>query len=252
MGKTVEESARYALNLRYSLLPLLYTELFKASQDGRPVAKSLSLLWPEDENAFLEDQFLWGDSLMILPILEQGKTEREAYLPKGLWYDFQSLNLLNKDVNDRNGSHIKLSIPIDRIKLAQRGGSILFVQKPELTTFETRKNNFTMYVALDENQSAIGDLYVDEGESIILDNEYSFINAILKSNVLTLDPLLSNYHIKSLVDHIKIIGTNLNVNALFINGKEHPTSNVKNVNSNTIEIQNIAINLNKLNQVVWY
>lgn len=67
MGEKVVAAARNALNLRYSLIHLLYTEIYRASIDGSPAVKSLSLVWPEDVKTYeIEDQFLWGEKLMVL------------------------------------------------------------------------------------------------------------------------------------------------------------------------------------------
>ena len=73
IGPVVTEAARSSLQMRYSLLPLLYTELFKASQDGRPVARALNFVFPNDMNTYdIKNQFLWADKLMIVPVIERG------------------------------------------------------------------------------------------------------------------------------------------------------------------------------------
>ena len=249
MGPIVAEAARYALRLRYSLLPLLYTELYKASQDGRPVVKSLSLIWPEDESAYVEDQFLWGDSLMVLPILEEGKTERDVYLPDGLWYDYPTMELLNK--NNTNGSHITVKIPLERIRLAIRGGSILFTQKAEMTTYETRQNKFTLNVALDANGQAEGDLYVDDGESVIDRNHrYSFLSVKSSSKSIKLSPIVNLYQI-ALADRVQICGPNLDsISTVYVNGDQVDVK-VKQLNPNAYLLENLSLNLNQNNEIKW-
>jgi len=250
MSEVVQEATRYALRLRYNLLSLLYTELFKSSQDGRPAVKSMSLIWPEDESTYREDQFLWGDKLMVIPIIEEKQTEREVYLPKGRWYDYPTMDLLT--ANSTRGTHLQMTIPLDRIKLAIRGGSILFTQKAEMTTYETRQNNFTLIVALDENEQAEGDLYLDDGESVIADNHrYSFVEAKSNSTSIKLTPVVSNYLTNSVVDCIKISGQNLNqILKIYLNGREAPIRATR-LNSNSYIFENLSLKLNEKVEIKW-
>ena len=111
-------------------MPLLYTELYHSSQDGRPVVRSLSMVWPNDPKTYgIEDQFLWGEKLMVLPILKEGVLEKQFYLPAGLWYDYYPNNKLLND-GKSEGTYVNYQIPLNRIKIAVRGGTILFTQKP--------------------------------------------------------------------------------------------------------------------------
>ena len=77
----------YAL-LRYQYLPYLYSELYTASTEGTTVSTALAFAFPEDENTHpIDTQFLWGSSIMVVPVLTQGATQVEAYFPKNTtWY----------------------------------------------------------------------------------------------------------------------------------------------------------------------
>ena len=145
------------------MLPLLYTELFKASQFGSPVVRALALEYPNDKETYqIETQFLWGRSILIIPILEQGQTQINAYLPAGIYYDYIKQTIVSKSPNE--GKYLEMDIPIDRIGILLRAGHIVLTQKPKLTIKETRKSQFDVIVALDENSQADGSLYFDDGE----------------------------------------------------------------------------------------
>lgn len=252
-GGLVEESARYALRLRYSLLPLLYTELFQASKDGRPVVNALSLVYPEDENAYVEDQFLWGQSLMVIPIVEKGQQSRKAYLPKGIWYDYPTMKPLNK--NNKNGTHVNMDIPLDRIKLAVKEGTILFVHRDvKQTTTETRKGNFTLYVIKDENGHAEGDLYIDDGESLLAENEkeYSIVNAKASGNQVVIRPVISNYNATSVISNVVIVGLDISKakNNFYVNGAVHRSTSLIS-DTNMFELRHLSFDLNKYNVISW-
>lgn len=64
-------SSRKALLVRYSLLPYLYTLFWEAHVNGETVARPIFIEFPEDKATYaIDDQFLWGPALMILPVLE--------------------------------------------------------------------------------------------------------------------------------------------------------------------------------------
>ena len=68
----VTEAARNSLRMRYRLLPYLYTLFFHSSTLGSTVARPLVHEWPKDENtASIDQQFLWGRSLLISPLIHQ-------------------------------------------------------------------------------------------------------------------------------------------------------------------------------------
>ena len=121
------------------------------------------MVFPDDPNTYdIEDQFLWGDSVMIIPIVVEGATQTNAYLPAGIWYDYVKQHAVSNVV--QKGTYMKMDIPLDKIGILLRGGRIVFSQKPELTTRETRKSSFDLVVALDERGDAEGSLYWDDGQ----------------------------------------------------------------------------------------
>src|SRR5258708_36497027 len=80
---------RKYLELRYRLLPYLYSVVRECATSGMPIMRALWLHYPEDPIAVARsDEYLWGRSLLVAPVVEQGATSRNVYLPRGLWYDF--------------------------------------------------------------------------------------------------------------------------------------------------------------------
>ncbi len=74
---------RTILNLRYKLLPYIYSEFMKARINNDMYIKPLAFEFEDDKRAKeIEDQLLVGDSIMIAPIIEEGKTTRLVYLPE--------------------------------------------------------------------------------------------------------------------------------------------------------------------------
>lgn len=79
------EDFRAILSLRYRLIPYLYSEYMKAALTGDLFIKPLAFGYPQDEQAkTIDDQPLVGSSIMMVPILEEGKTARKVYLPEDM------------------------------------------------------------------------------------------------------------------------------------------------------------------------
>lgn len=68
----VAEAARYALNIRYALLPYLYSAFRVTASHGCPLARPLMLGWPADPAAVgVDRQWTMGDAVLITPVMEQ-------------------------------------------------------------------------------------------------------------------------------------------------------------------------------------
>ncbi|CAG6005384.1 unnamed protein product, partial [Menidia menidia] len=160
-GSTLVESAKHYLNIRYTLLPYLYTLFFKAHTTGETVVRPVlhefytdSLTWDVDR------QFLWGKYLLITPVLDPGVNSVRAYIPNAVWYDYETMQRLT----DR-GKHVELHLPGDKLGLHIRGGAVLPTQRPNVTTTYSRLNPMGLIVALDDNNQAAGELFWDDGDS---------------------------------------------------------------------------------------
>ncbi len=119
-GPEVEGICRAYIQLRYQLLPYLYTLFLEAHRQGTPILRPMAWQAPHDSTALaIGDQFMLGPSLLVAPILQQGATARTVYLPAGVWYDFWSGELLH------GRSRLVAEAPLDLIPLYVRAGSIL-------------------------------------------------------------------------------------------------------------------------------
>ena len=89
-GKEVEDISRKYISLRYELLPYLYNQFKRAQENGQPIQQPLVYKFQHDPKTYnIEDQYMFGDSLMIAPVVHQGATSRSVYLPAGeKWVDY--------------------------------------------------------------------------------------------------------------------------------------------------------------------
>ena len=85
-----------------------------------------------------------------------------AYFPKARWYDFFTRGV----VSEFGGQSITLDTPLENIQVHVRGGVIIPMQEPSLTTAASRHNPYQLLVALDSSNITNGSLYLDDGISI--------------------------------------------------------------------------------------
>ncbi len=88
-GPVAEAAATKAIRLRYALLPYIYSYQHRASTQGVGLVQPLAFAWPQDANLRNDVQSgLFGDRLLVSPVVEQGQTEKRVYLPAGTWTDW--------------------------------------------------------------------------------------------------------------------------------------------------------------------
>jgi alpha-glucosidase len=167
-GPMVESAAREFLNLRYRLIPYLYSLHHFAHETGIPVLRSFPLQESRDPRAFqIDDQFFVGDDMLVAPIF-QDEGDRDVYLPQGLWYDFFA-----ERPPVHGGRDIKRnSVPLDRIPIYVRSGAIIPLGPPMQYTGETPTDPLTVHIygfvvesESNRTRSASFTLYEDDGVS---------------------------------------------------------------------------------------
>src|SRR5262249_16272001 len=85
----VEPICRKYLELRYRLLPHLYSAVRQCTITGMPIIRALWLHYPDDPVAVAcGDEYLWGRDILVAPVVEKGASSRKLYLPRGAWFDF--------------------------------------------------------------------------------------------------------------------------------------------------------------------
>ena len=164
---SVTEATKTAMNIRFQLLPYMYTLFNLAHTTGSTVMRALSWEFPNDPSLAGADlQFFLGPAILVTPVLAQGKTSVDGVFPgigKGeVYYDWYT----SSQVEASAGQNVTIDAPLGHIPVYVRGGNILPMQQPAMTTAAARKTPWSLLVALSEEGAASGSLYLDDGESL--------------------------------------------------------------------------------------
>ncbi|WP_088324126.1 glycoside hydrolase family 31 protein [Polaribacter tangerinus] len=119
-GDEITDIVRKFVNLRYQLLPYLYTAFWKYLTEGTPILKSLVLFDQEDHQThYRSDEFVYGEQLLICPITEPNARGRRMYIPRGKWYNFWTDELLE------GGKEIWVAAALDSMPIFVKEGAII-------------------------------------------------------------------------------------------------------------------------------
>lgn len=162
----VIEASKKAMGIRYAILPYFYTLFHLAHTTGSTVMRALAWEFSDPALASIDTQFLLGPSLMVVPVLEPLVDTVKGVFPgvgQGeIWYDWYT----QRAVDAQPGVNTTIAAPLGHIPVFIRGGSILPMQEPALTTQAARRTPWALLAALDKNGTTCGQLYLDDGESL--------------------------------------------------------------------------------------
>ncbi|KAG8446519.1 hypothetical protein GDO86_014104 [Hymenochirus boettgeri] len=248
-SEVAQTAIRTALQIRYSLLPYLYTLFHKAHSAGETVARALFIEFPSDPNTWTIDrQFLWGEALLITPILEPGKTEINAYLPAGTWY-----NPKTGEGIESKGQWTVMPAALDSINLHIRGGYILPLQYPGMTTEETRNNWMILEVALTPEGVARGDLFWDDGESLSTfeKQDYTHVLFLAANSVLVNEIIRVNSQADGLALGMVVVhGVPIPPKKVLVNGVASEDFNY-NIKMKRLDIQRLSLPVGQQFVIAW-
>lgn len=143
----VIDITRKFVNLRYQLLPYLYTIFWQYIEEGIPMLKPLVYYDQEDiQTHYRNDEFIFGNQILVCPILEPNALGRRMYIPRGQWYNYWTHELIS------GGKEIWVDTKFDQIPIFVKAGAII------------PKYPVQQYVGELEFDELILDLYYKEGK----------------------------------------------------------------------------------------
>lgn len=158
-GEEVEEISRNYINLRYKLLPTIYSKFKESSENGLPLAASLAIGYSKDPTVYqsaFQNEYIFCDSFLIAPV-ESHKEITKVYLPKGSW------NYLYSDQNHEGNQVVFQDCPLSYLPVYVKAGSIFTMQSLSSNTGEKHDGILRIHLYAGANGSF--DHYEDDGRS---------------------------------------------------------------------------------------
>jgi alpha-glucosidase len=157
-GTRHEAANRRAIELRYELLPQVYTVMEEASRTGIPAMRPLFLEYPDDPRTWSrDDSFLFGRDLLVAPVLRDGAERRGVYLPEGAWHELEGGR------RHAGGRDVVVPVTLDSLPVFVREGGFLFRQPVIQHTGERHGKTLTVQ-HWPAGAPSTGELYEDEGD----------------------------------------------------------------------------------------
>ncbi len=145
-GSEITDIVRKFVELRYQLLPYLYTMFYKYTKENVPMVQSLVFFDQEDNQThFRTDEFIFGDKILVCPIQEPNAQGRRMYVPRGEWYDFWTNEFVE------GGKEKWVAAALDMIPIFVKAGSII------------PKYPIQQYVGEKKIEELVLDVYYKEG-----------------------------------------------------------------------------------------
>lgn len=241
---------RDALHSRYALIYYWYTLFYINEKTGKPPMRPLWAEFPEDTSVFgLDDQHLVGPSLMIKPITDQGATSVTVIFPgiNEIWYDVKGMRRFQggttKTFTDINMS----TVPV-----FQRGGSIIpYKFRLRRASKQMANDPFTLLIALDAQNSAVGQLYFDDSISYEYrkNKEFVYREFVFNKNKLTSRSLdsESKFDTKAWLERVIIYGVKSEPGQVKIEYSNSQSANLEfnyDPNGQTLLIRKPGVNIN--------
>lgn len=150
---------RRYIQLRYDLLPFNYTLAYQQAKEGKPLTRPMFYYDNSDANLLkAEDQYMWGDNILVAPVLQNGTTERKLYLPKGHWYKY----FTNAKV--KGGQWINDLVDINNIPLYVKAGSFI-PTRTNLQNTAGYQNDFLNVTYYPDSADSSYTMYDDDGNT---------------------------------------------------------------------------------------
>ncbi|MEL6986460.1 MAG: glycoside hydrolase family 31 protein, partial [Bacteroidota bacterium] len=119
-GNDTIEIVRKAIELRYRILPYIYTSFYQYHKFGTPMLQPICFLDQEDrETHSRADEFMLGNHMLSAPVLSPGARSRKMYLPKGRWYDYWTGKAAE------GGKEHEILTPADKTILLIKAGAVI-------------------------------------------------------------------------------------------------------------------------------
>jgi alpha-D-xyloside xylohydrolase len=158
-GSPMRESMVWYDQLRYRLMPYIYSTAAETHYESGSIMRGLVMDFPQDDAVKnINDQYLFGHNMLVAPVYVYGARERSVYLPKGAnWYDLYTGEL------HKGGTTATIKAPETRMPVLVKAGAIVPVGP--LTQYVDEKPDAPITLVVYTGADGKFSLYEDDGVS---------------------------------------------------------------------------------------
>ncbi len=157
-GQEFEDMARKYIDVRYQLMPYIYSEAWKVTNKSKLMMSPLVYQYPNDKNTWgIKDQFFLGESLLVCAVTNYKQRSKEVYLPEGAWFNFWTDEKINAK------GKVKVNAPLDESPVFVKAGSIIPIG-PKVQ-YATQATDEAIRIKVYPGKDADYVLYMDDNES---------------------------------------------------------------------------------------
>ncbi len=199
-NKITFDGMSHYIKLRYRLIPYVYSLYYENYLTGTPIMRPLFWHYPDDERAYsVTDEYLFGENMLIAPVVESQKDKRTVYLPKGKWYDF------DYDYVYEGGREYEVYAPQNRIPVFIKAGGIIPMTDDILNTRELDFGKLEAEIYPDGKSTAR--IYADDGVTDnYLSGEYTVTEITCEETddniTIRLSPNNDKFPLREFIAHI--------------------------------------------------
>jgi len=158
---STQKLVKPSFELRYKLLLYNYTLAWRHEQFGEPLAAPLFMKVELPKNQWnIFDEYFWGDAFLVAPVLDKGLTQRDVFLPNGVWFDFYTSNRYLG-----NGT-ISKKVDLTSIPVFVKAGSFIPMVAPMANTSAYNPSELEVHFWYDHSvKHSNYSLYDDDGKT---------------------------------------------------------------------------------------
>ncbi len=217
-GEPFTSICRKFIELRYILMPYIYSVFWEHHRYGFPIIRPLIMMEQTNPGTyFRQDEFTFGDKILVCPVLEQGQISRIVYLPKGLWFNYWT----NEVINGEDEFHIKASLAT--MPLFIKAGSVI-PEYPVMQYVEERPTDEVKLKTYYANYEVNSFMFEDHGDTFAYEQDIYLEKKFTvrgDGNNFFIDQMIEGLYTPNYewYDH-SVIGLPFTVSKVFVDDKE--------------------------------
>ncbi|NHI93420.1 MAG: DUF5110 domain-containing protein [Candidatus Lokiarchaeota archaeon] len=173
-GKTNEKIITKYIKLRYRLFPYIYNAYNEWLKNGKPILRPLVYDYQNDPNCSkINHQFLFGNDLLIAPVVMEKVRDWAVYLPRGVWIDYWTKEEFI------GGKVISIETPLEMIPIFVKKGAIIPTQADMMYIGENKIDPLILDIY--PNKRSVINYYEDDGIT------YNYKNGVFCSKIIECD-----------------------------------------------------------------